>query len=370
MEAGKKAAVEQSEEQLSSSLLLVYLDSAKDLPRSKKSMSEPSPYVRLVVGQEEKKSVSKHKSTDPKWEENFQFLIHDPRHQELYLEILDSAKDKKKKLGTLTVPIKTVLTSTDLIINQPFSLKESSPTSKITLRICLRILSSEIPPDWALDSVHTPTPTEAPTKQPPLLPPTPAEKPPQERPIDVGDDSPPAPEFSVGASDPDAVSTSSSNFERPVQASELRSRVVSSTSQGSDVGLGRLQITIRYSTQRGRLIVVVHKCVNLMACDDDDLSDPYVRIYLLPDKSSGSKRKTQTVRNNLNPVFDETFEWTASLADAQTRTLDITVKNSVGMFSKSRTHIGQIFVDLSTYDLTTARTEWYDLQEPESSKDS
>ncbi len=43
-----------------------------------------------------------------------------------------------------------------------------------------------------------------------------------------------------------------------------------------------------------------------MGCDDDNMSDPYVRLYLLPDRSSSSKRKTQTVKNNLNPVFDET----------------------------------------------------------------
>ena len=42
----------------------------------------------------------------------------------------------------------------------------------------------------------------------------------------------------------------------------------------------------------------------LIACDSDQLADPYVKIYLLPDKSS--KKKTDVVKNNLNPIFDET----------------------------------------------------------------
>lgn len=47
-------------------------------------------------------------------------------------------------------------------------------------------------------------------------------------------------------------------------------------------------------------------CRNLLPCDSDNLADPYVKMYLLPDKSSSGKRKTQVVKNNLDPVFDET----------------------------------------------------------------
>lgn len=43
----------------------------------------------------------------------------------------------------------------------------------------------------------------------------------------------------------------------------------------------------------------------LIPCDDDNLSDPYVRVLLLPDKST--KKKTQIQKNTLDPVFDETY---------------------------------------------------------------
>jgi synaptotagmin-like protein len=46
---------------------------------------------------------------------------------------------------------------------------------------------------------------------------------------------------------------------------------------------------------------------NLIPCDtSDNLADPYIKIYLLPDKSSSGKKKTQTIKNTLNPVWDET----------------------------------------------------------------
>jgi len=46
------------------------------------------------------------------------------------------------------------------------------------------------------------------------------------------------------------------------------------------------------------------QCRNLIACDeDDDTSDPYVRVYLNSDKRN--RKKTKVVKNELNPVFDE-----------------------------------------------------------------
>jgi len=45
-------------------------------------------------------------------------------------------------------------------------------------------------------------------------------------------------------------------------------------------------------------------CRGLLAVDKDNFSDPYVKLYLLPDKKD--KRKTKVINNNLNPTFDET----------------------------------------------------------------
>ena len=52
--------------------------------------------VKLSIGNAVEKSMSRHKTTDPKWENNFHFLINNPQHQELNLEVSKSSFQKKK----------------------------------------------------------------------------------------------------------------------------------------------------------------------------------------------------------------------------------------------------------------------------------
>ncbi|KAI0240878.1 Extended synaptotagmin-2 [Lamellibrachia satsuma] len=370
------------EEHMANGLLVVTVDSASGLKRLKK-MLEPTAYVRLSIGNKEQKTAAKAKTTNPKWEEHLQFLIHNPSVQELDVTVFDSGKGSKR-LGTVTVSIKDLLNAKDMTVNRPFPLRDAEPQSKINLQLCLRILTPYKPANWAQDTVFqlesTPSPEEAEDED---EAPNSADSPvdesgPQDAPVtDEPDDTNAGVEGSLGRQTDDVVvenignrngnsRSSTATPERPVNQ-ELRHRGTAKQEQvsESDADLGRIQLTVRYSAQRNRLVAVVHKCVGLLACDADDMSDPYVRLYLLPDRSSATKKKTQTVRNNLSPVFDETFEWPVSVTEASMRTLEIGVKNAVGVFSKSRTHIGQVHIDLSEIDLSKATTDWYVLADPD-----
>lgn len=99
--------------------------------------------------------------------------------------------------------------------------------------------------------------------------------------------------------------------------------------------------------------------------DQSNVPDPYVKLYLLPDRHKDTKRKTAIVKDNCNPIFDEQFEYTVSQGDINTRTLELSVCTQKGWLSTGNHCIGQTLIKLSEIDFTQSFTNWYDLQ-PES----
>jgi synaptotagmin-1 len=81
--------------------------------------------------------------------------------------------------------------------------------------------------------------------------------------------------------------------------------------QGDCSNLGRLQYTLDYDFKNQELIVGVIQASDLPVMDVCGTSDPYVKIYMKPDKKK--KFETKVHRKTLNPVFNESFAFKVTL---------------------------------------------------------
>ncbi|GFR91809.1 double C2-like domain-containing protein beta [Elysia marginata] len=88
---------------------------------------------------------------------------------------------------------------------------------------------------------------------------------------------------------------------------------------------GKLLLSLRYATNKQTLYVRIMRCAELAAMDSNGYSDPYVKVYLKPDKDKKSKYKTTVKKRTLNPEFNEEFTYEIRLNELAKKTLEITV---------------------------------------------
>ncbi|CAB1317574.1 unnamed protein product [Coregonus sp. 'balchen'] len=294
-----KADKGQANDGLSSALLVVYLDSARNLPSGKKVSSVPSPFVQFTVGHKTYESKTRYKTNEPVWEEVFTFLIHNPKCQELEVEV----KDEKHEcsLGTLNLPL--VLCLEKLIASDQTSsvqVRKASTSNPIPMK---RPSVSE-PPNPVLD---LPSSVDASTQELHRR----------------GGDCEPYSGGPVGIGLADA-GRSTSNLAISGSQKHLAHRG-STPSIASD-------ISNPYATQELQQRL-------------RELQNGSASHFPLGERRSG-RRKTHTHKKTLNPVFDQIFEFSVSIVELHRRTLDVAV-----------------LVDLTYEDIAKGWTQWYELSE-------
>uniref|UniRef100_A0A3P8V7M8 Extended synaptotagmin 1 n=1 Tax=Cynoglossus semilaevis TaxID=244447 RepID=A0A3P8V7M8_CYNSE len=247
-------------------LVLEWLARVSDLPRLEQ--------VCIIL-----KGVSyktKVRSTSPRWDEAFHFLVRDPREETLIL-----SHSWGQSLGSLTLPLKTVLLEPGLVLDRWLSLEGVLPESQILMRVTLKVRTSP----WLLYL-------------------------------------------------------------------QTRGNKSAQVTTDNATCAGQVKLTLGYSTEENRLFITVHSCRGLTSCSKDG-ADPYVIFILLPDKKNTTKRRTATKKRDLNPEFNERFDFEFSLEESIQRRLDLSVKNSVSFMSRERELIGKLQLDLDQIDLKT-----------------
>uniref|UniRef100_A0A8C5HHP2 Extended synaptotagmin-1-like n=1 Tax=Gouania willdenowi TaxID=441366 RepID=A0A8C5HHP2_GOUWI len=119
----------------SSAILVVYLDKAEALPM-KKGNKEPNPMVQLSVQDITRESKTCYTTMNPEWEEAFTFFIQDPHKQDIDIQVKDA--DRVQALGSLSIPLSRLMSSSSLSLDQWFQLDNSGSASRIYINAVLR----------------------------------------------------------------------------------------------------------------------------------------------------------------------------------------------------------------------------------------
>ncbi|XP_075630422.1 synaptotagmin-like protein 5 isoform X1 [Balearica regulorum gibbericeps] len=124
---------------------------------------------------------------------------------------------------------------------------------------------------------------------------------------------------------------------------------------------GEILLNINYSYKTGALNILVKSCRNLAVADEKkQRTHPYVKAYLLPDKSRQSKRKTKIKSNSTNPEFNEMLKYVISHTQLETRTLQLSVWH-YDRFGRN-SFLGEVEIPFDSWNFENQGDEWFVLQ--------
>ncbi|XP_069469053.1 synaptotagmin-like protein 4 [Ambystoma mexicanum] len=118
---------------------------------------------------------------------------------------------------------------------------------------------------------------------------------------------------------------------------------------GNVIVTGEIIFSLHYDQKIQALIINIKECRNLAYGDERKRrSNPYVKAYLLPDKSRQGKRKTTIKRNTTNPLFNEVLKYGITESLLVMRNLQLSVWHH-DRFGRN-TFLGEVELPLDSWN--------------------
>uniref|UniRef100_A0A8C5HFJ1 Extended synaptotagmin-1-like n=1 Tax=Gouania willdenowi TaxID=441366 RepID=A0A8C5HFJ1_GOUWI len=279
----------------SAALLFVYLDRADSLPVL---LFECVCLFKNNCVISTTPFVSKvcERSRSPQWNESFYFLVQDPSQEMLIVKV--------GPMGSLVLPVRELLAVPQLVLDQWMHLDGALPESQILMRAELKVQKGK------LHSLHS---------------------------------------LSSGGRQSENEAHLSGNRRK-----ETTQSLCTYTLTRQDL---LLILAVLLQKKNNSFLSFVSPGTRGLLPQGKDAVDSYVSLMLLPDKAKATKRKTAVRRKDLNPEYNERFEYDLPLEEVRFRRLSVTVKNNSASF-RSKDVIGQVQIELAQMDLRSGVTEW------------
>ncbi|NWS26664.1 SYTL3 protein, partial [Polioptila caerulea] len=126
---------------------------------------------------------------------------------------------------------------------------------------------------------------------------------------------------------------------------------------------GEIEFALKYNFRACILEVCIKGCKNLAYGEEKKKKcNPYVKVYLLPDKSPRSKRKTAIKKSTVDPEFDETLKYKVEHSQLRSRQLQISVWHAGAL--KYRVFLGEVVIPLAAWNFEedSMQFDWYPLK--------
>lgn len=148
---------------------------------------------------------------------------------------------------------------------------------------------------------------------------------------------------------------------RVLEKSDSVDKVDKSTQQ-EDKYWGDIQLQLGHDEHESNLHIHVIQARNLKPKDINGLSDPFVKIYLLPGRCSENKRRTKHISRTLNPEWHQTVTFqNIHHEEVKYKTLEITVWDYDRF--KANDFLGEVVIDLAVEGFLNDEPHWYPLQD-------